>query len=422
MNDRSLELKSFMQDYSYRVVGPVMYEYTRWVISEAQKKGIKRLYFLARDGYLLCDIAKMICERNGCDIECRYFYCSRQSLRMPTYRFIGEEAFDMLCIRGYYNTPKSVLQRAKIDDITAREIYSELNIKNEDECFNKPEFEDFCRKLRACATYREAVILNSERAYAPAVKYFEQERIFENDTVAIVDSGWTGSMQRSMRQILDTCGFKGKICGFYFGMFEKPKYARDGEYLTYYFSRDNGIKRRVKFNNNLFECMLSAPHEMTEGYAIEDGIARPVFAKSAYSPELTELIKAQIYGALSYASEQREGEFDIKASLKKCYKILKKAMIYPTEYEAKMYSHFVFCDDVTEGYHMSLSEQNARRMLGSYMIFSRIIGKIFKRKNKKQPELFWPEGVIASCPAILRPWYRMNVGLWNWLKAILKKK
>lgn len=413
-----------MEEYSYRVVGPVMYEYTKWVVNEAEKRGIKRLYFLARDGYMLCEIAKMICEKQNTDIECRYFYCSRQSLRMPSYRFIGEEAFDMLCIRGYYNTPKTVLQRAKIDESTAGAIYARLGVTDENECLNKYEFEQLCAKLKKDDIYREAVLEASERAYAPTVKYFEQEKIFENECVAIVDSGWTGSMQRSMRQLLDSCGYKGKICGFYFGMFEKPKDERDGEYLTYYFDRDHGIKRRVKFNNNLFECMLSALHPMTEGYTVENEKARPVFALDAYSEKQRELIKDQLSGALTYARDAINGascDFNYKRSLKRCYKLLKKAMIYPTKKEADMYSTFVFCDDVTEAYHMSLSEENARKLLSSYMILPRIFGKIFKRMNKK-PELFWPEGVIASCPKLLRPWYRINVGLWNWLKAILKKK
>ena len=104
--------QEFMHNYGKDIVGPVMLEYTRWIISESQKKGIKKLYFLARDGYLLSKIAKMIVEKQGLDIDCRYLYCSRASLRMPSYHIIDEnEMYDILLRGGYYVTPKSLFQR-----------------------------------------------------------------------------------------------------------------------------------------------------------------------------------------------------------------------------------------------------------------------------------------------------------------------
>jgi len=68
------DISSFMLEYSHRVVGPVMYRYTAWVISEALKRGFKKLYFLARDGFVLHKIAKKICENMNIDIQCEYLY------------------------------------------------------------------------------------------------------------------------------------------------------------------------------------------------------------------------------------------------------------------------------------------------------------------------------------------------------------
>ena len=32
--------------------GPILYSYVSWLLEQAQKRGIKRLYFIARDGYV----------------------------------------------------------------------------------------------------------------------------------------------------------------------------------------------------------------------------------------------------------------------------------------------------------------------------------------------------------------------------------
>ena len=38
---------------AWNVISPVIVLYTLWIVTEAEKQGIRRLYFLARDGYLM---------------------------------------------------------------------------------------------------------------------------------------------------------------------------------------------------------------------------------------------------------------------------------------------------------------------------------------------------------------------------------
>ena len=147
-----------------------------------------------------------------------------------------------------------------------------------------------------------------------------------------------------------------------------------------------------------------------------------VFAKSASDKQIA-LIEQQIQGAIEYTDKKLDGQSDYnyKNAIRECYKIIKKCMVYPTKEIASVYGTFSFCDDVTEGYHMSLANPKNRDALGNYMLVIRIFKKLLKIKKGNAGELFWPYGVIAFCPAILRPWYRFNVKSWELLKAILKK-
>lgn len=416
-------MTDFMREYSKKYVGPTMYEYTKWTLLEARDRGLTRLYFLARDGYLLCEIAKRICKKHNINIDCRYLYCSRSALRMPSYHIISEkEMYDILLLGGYYVTPKTLLERADFSESELLRLYKELDIEQTDKCLNEAELNILREKIKQNDYYKEAVLKKSCEAYLPTIDYFKQEGLFDSDYVAIVDSGWTGSMQRSLRQLLESSGYTGKFIGFYFGMYASPKEEYDGEYNTFYFSKTEGNKRKRYFSNNLFECMLSAPHPMTLSYEYnEDGVAVPKFAKN-HDNSLLPLIEAQIEGALEYTSERLASDtldYNYKKSIKLCYKLLRRAMVYPTRAEAEMLSCFTFCDDITENYRLSLANAEMRKSLKKYMIISRVLRKLLGKKQSD--DLFWPYGVVAFCPKITRPWYRFNILFWDFLKIKLKK-
>ncbi len=412
-----------MKGFARLSTGPIMHSYADWIVNEAYKRGLKRIYFLARDGYLLCEMAKRICSCRGFPIECRYLYCSRQSLRTPSYHLIGEEAYRLLLFGGYYVTPKTVLERAMLTKDEREKIYKELMIEDENRSFSDNELEQFREKITKSSLYRSIVRRNSKNSYKAAMEYFKQEGLFDFNEVAIADSGWTGSMQRSLRQLLESGGFKGKITGFYFGMYVKPLDENDGEYLNFYFDHRRGTLRKVLFSNNLFECMLSAPHSMTLGYEIgENGVALPRFAPEISKKQLL-LTEAQLKGALDYTDTVLENAkpFDEEKALKTAYKTIKKYMVHPSREYAEVYGSFSFCDDVTEGYQMSLADPENINALANYMLIPRIFRKLFKIKKANATELFWPYGVVAFRPAMLRPWYRINIQAWELLKALLKK-
>lgn len=58
--------------------GPLLFPYVKWILSVSAKQEIHRLYFMARDGYILKLIADQIIARRGLEIETFYLYGSRE--------------------------------------------------------------------------------------------------------------------------------------------------------------------------------------------------------------------------------------------------------------------------------------------------------------------------------------------------------
>lgn len=402
--------------------GPVLYYFVWWILREANNRGIKTLYFLARDGYLLYEMAKVFCKQFTLPIECKYLYCSRASLRMPSYHLIGDEAYQLLTLGGYYTSLKTLLKRADLNKQERDSVYAELGLQdfNENEPLTRQRFEKVSQLLRQSNIFHTLVIEKSKAAYETAIGYFSQEDLLSQNELAIVDSGWTGSMQRSLRQLLCANGFQGHITGFYFGMYAPPKDPADGTYLTWYFNAKGKTRYKLPFCNNLFECLLSAPHGMTTGYKYEDGLYRPIMAENHNKGQLT-FIQKNISTILNYTKNMLlSTEFDSFSEVtyrKNTYQLIKRYMAYPTPQEADVFGQFLFCDDITEAYHLKLADPSQRNILKGYSIPLRVARRILKKSSSKvSPELLWPYGTIAFLPAWKQTWYRVNIYLWEWLR------
>ena len=91
---------------------PTLITFTKWVLKEAQAKGINRLYFLARDAYMSFITAQKLVEINGLNIECSYLEGSRFAWRMAEYHMLSnEEILDKICLGGVHVTLRKILSR-----------------------------------------------------------------------------------------------------------------------------------------------------------------------------------------------------------------------------------------------------------------------------------------------------------------------
>lgn len=405
--------------YGEKVIGPIMYEYVSWILQQAQINNIETLHFLARDGYLLKQIAEKICKKKGYHINCKYLYCSRMALRMPTYHFIGDEAYDLLLQGGYHITPFTLMRRLALEPEERQRVYTETGIIHEECALTPKQFQELIQGIRKSKSYRELMYCKSIASYDNIIGYFKQEGLFDNSQIAIVDSGWSGSMQRSLRQLLENEGYTGKVIGFYFGLYNAPKENADGLYETYYFDVFSNIKQKVYFDNTLFECMLSAPHGMTVGFSHNGNVFQPIL-KNNINEILSDFIQNQIMGALKYTEQFLEQDitykFEWSKSVNKTYKIIKRAVMYPTLEETEAYCNFNFCDDISEDYMNTLVRKDMILQLKNYMLIPKIVTKINKNNNIPIDDVFWPYGVITYIRNPVRLWYRWNISSLQFLR------
>lgn len=416
------EICSAIGEYGQQVIAPILVDYVEWVLEKTQSRGIQRLYFLARDGHILKEIAEHICDKRQLSVSCRYLYCSRYALRTASYPLLSqEEVLSMVgegCVRC---TPRVLLERSHLTEDQVRQVAECCGCNDLDALLQESERRSFIEKLKKTPLFWESLQQESQKAHDNAMAYFEQEGLLTGD-VAIVDSGWSGSMQRSLGQLLRSKGFAGHLDGFYFGMYQSPKGVEDGSYHTFYFNRQGKLSDKAWFNNNVFECMLAAPHGMTVGYKEKEGQMVPLLREKRAVEELA-LVEAQEAGILRYVAgylQSCDEPTPQKDRLFRCRKWLRRCMVHPTAAEIEFLGNYQFCDDATEGYFLPLAQAECPRVLNSRLLLVRVLQKLSHGRYCSYQPFVWYYGAVVGAPKWLQPMYRWNEFLWEWIRLSRK--
>lgn len=407
------EYRDTFDRIAWNVISPVIVLYTLWIVTEAEKQGIRRLYFLARDGYLMHDVAETLCKSRKNGIICSYFFCSRYALRMAAYRFFDESAYDRLFLHAFRQTAQCMLGRIGFDADERKRLYADISFQCEQEhrILGRSEFDSFCAKVRDSAVFREILSQKSEAAYPDTIGYIRQEGMQDYDTVGIVDLGWTGSLQMTLRRLLDSEHIQTRIIGFYMGMLDKPPSKASSVYRTWLFD-ENDLLVKSWFSHNLMECICSAPHGMTMGYQSYQGKIIPILAKAENPSEKSERIRSLI--------DRMIRPFDEKLTYQSRHKtialrLLRKLMLSPTEAEAMALSCYRFCDDVGEQYHRSIVQSGKPSDFRKELL----VIKPFYRDSTDG--FYWYYGSVTVSRLIIKMFYRYEYLLTRYMIMKLKR-
>lgn len=383
-----------MEQTTSHILTPAVYCFTGWVLRRAQRQGIRRLYFLARDGYQFYQCADLLCEAWKLPLECRYLECSRYSLRIPMFARMGEEALDYICLGGMDVTFRKVMQRAGIQQQDAVRVGDMLGFGDKmDRPMSYRQVQSLKGILKDCSFFMERMQEISRQAYPLAEAYLRQEGLFDGEEYAIVDSGWTGSMQKVLQQMLAAGGCTKQLRGFYWGLYELPEGVDPDCYDAYYFQVHGDYRRKVYFSNCLFESIFSAPHGMTVSYRKKGDRMESCYDREEGSNN--SRIRQQTGMLLSCAREAANALKDwpeekyLRAS-DTIYKLLRSFMGHPGREEAQWYGSYQFSDDVLEETQQSVAADLSKKELRENHVLHKFL-KMYGLKKGAVRESAWYE-------------------------------
>ncbi|MBP3506580.1 MAG: hypothetical protein J6K43_09295 [Lachnospiraceae bacterium] len=417
-----------MQVVTSYVVAPVIYAYVDWLLLDATHRRIQRLYFLSRDGYQMIRVAEQIKKSRHYNIELRYLCCSRHALQLPALH-LQENYIDRICTGGKALHLTEVLQRGGLSNQEIDQVmYSQGMEEQSESILSYQQVQNLKNKLVENTYFCNLVKQHSQDSYDACIGYLRQEGLFDNISYAIVDSGWTGSMQAALQKLLESNGYQKPMEGYYFGLYEIPDEMKASQYHTFYFSPKGMWKRKMWFNNNLFEVLFSAPEGMTSGYQKTENGYVPIINKNNREAEFYD---EQLEIILRFCAEQHislinpDNSEEIRRKLgKSIAEVLKTFMTYPSREEAIYYGSMEFSDHVLESGTTMLAEPVGRDVLKANHLLARFHGM---RKGVYVPTSFWLMGSLAryGCGRIEKWWHRIQILAYYYalyIKKDLKRK
>lgn len=342
-------------------------------------------------------IAKRIVENQKISIDCRYLEGSRYAWRMAEFALPDVNPLEKICIGGVHVSLRTILQRGALTEIEQKEIVSwlrkqDIKCKDFDAPLSYVEIIDLKNTLSKCRELTEYIKNHAKDNYDNTIGYLKQEGLFEDVTIAIVDSGWTGSMQQTLTRLIESGEnvLKRSIQGFYFGLYELPVGACSNDYHCFFFEPYKNINRKVGFSNCLFEAVCSDSKGMTIGYRF-DGKYVPV--RETESNLNSDRIQRNVNWLLQLIAEP---DYLVKCNLPiiEIEKRLKRLMSYPSKEEAELFGTYIFSDDVLSANSQHLAAKLSINEVRNLHVVRRllIMKGIFKTALK---DTSWPEGSIA---------------------------
>lgn len=249
----------FYQKIGYEVVGPILYGYSKWLNETTKKSGIRKLFFLAREGFLLERAFRLFSanEQDHCVIR-----VSRKATALPLLQRAKnlDDVLNRITVTRTRFTVEDLLSACEVDEKTARNILQEaaispdttihsLNGKQKDALFLQafPSIADFSR-----------IQEKYSRGYLDEAGFAGK--------VAVCDVGWHGTIQNALQEIFSDVD----ITGFYIGKKErKTKKHSNSVFFLFDDHKNHQIQAEVMSAPDIFELFFLSVDGSAKKYAMD---------------------------------------------------------------------------------------------------------------------------------------------------------
>lgn len=263
------------------VAAPWLVGFTLWVFERAQSIGIKRLYFLSRDGQILVDIADRLMKKLGLDFELVYLYGSRQAWLLSSLTTLDEEKLSWIFnleIDVDHLSPKILFSRFSILPEKIEESLKKIGIYPQDwnKSLSRSEREKLFRHILSDPDIQRLILLKSSEKRDILLRYLEQVGLLKDDNFGVIDLGTGATLHNALAAVLETQNLKPPQ-SFYMGLRNIPdsKYGHPEPYM-YDGRHDLGFTNSPGLIT-LIETVCSADHGSVIDYEISENIVHPVF-------------------------------------------------------------------------------------------------------------------------------------------------
>jgi FMN phosphatase YigB (HAD superfamily) len=258
----------FWLSLGYEIAGPICCAYLSWLFAASARRGIRHLYFLARDGHLLHDAFKLMKDRWAVPFDATYAYSSRRLFYLAAMRQLDKPTLAVLLTPNLSLSTEHFLTRI---GLSPREYEAKLRwvglklgekLTSTDGNFLTEERREQLKRFFRLISGDLLAKAETERVLL--MQYLNHINLFSHEPVGLVDIGWAASVLRSLHDISATEGRKLNATGFFFATWAtaQPAVERGHSIESYFVHLDKPSRLRdvLKPGVAVIEAMFNAPH------------------------------------------------------------------------------------------------------------------------------------------------------------------
>ncbi len=347
------------------VVGPLLTCFVTWVLQDAHKKEIERLYFVSRDGQILLKIAQKLAKYMPAP-ECRYLYGSRQAWFLPSVFECNRKNCDWLILHS--KTPRHLLKKLNIEPDEIEDILNEYNLERSswDKQLDDQEIEIFWQVIEH-PNVSSLILEKAAVARQTTLAYFSQEGLCSSNKWAIVDIGWTLKTQRSLKYILQQSGYNNNVYGYYLALVkERQPISEAGSYKAFLLEKVVGAN--VTASNKYFfrnvqlveQVFTIADHGTAIGYKKQDNKILPILKDTPHDSQKKQFVAILQKVVLCYADELGKSGLlncEISEFKQTILKVTREFFANPQQQEVQAIGWHLIGDDQNESRQHKLARK-----------------------------------------------------------------
>jgi FMN phosphatase YigB (HAD superfamily) len=333
-------VESVLNEIGSNVVGPIITGFILYTLQQASQEGIKRLYFLSRDGETMLEVACELAARLKIDIQLSYLYVSRTAVFPALVRNSTEHAkLDWVKEDNILLTLRIIADRLKLNVNRLMDGMLRIGVAlhDPDKQLSRGEFEKISSALLTDSHLLQMVYESGDHAFSSLKGYLEQEGVFDGTKIGLVDLGWHGSIQDVIHELFaDRLGFNG-ISGYYFGVDRQGSPSNRKYGFVFNHNVAAGFAKYKNLFRVLMEVLCSGREGMVLGYnknSLEQYEPTLGAIEHPENSKRVEYIRCGVRSFLSCLDLTGISGIDIKHTRGQILNVLKMLFFFPSRGEA----------------------------------------------------------------------------------------
>jgi hypothetical protein len=338
-------------------LGPLLVGFALWVAAQARQRGIRRLYYVARDGEVMLEAAKHVLGALAPDIELRYLYGSRKPWIFGATATSEEFLADWVMARPDY-TARTLLARVDLPPETVFDVarLTCCHPDHVDEALSPKDRLELAEALQReplLSMVRERAALVAEQT----LRYFRQEGLMDGTPCALVDAGWGGrtapAFDHLLRQV-DAPPVEHLLMGI---RGSADDLARRGSSRLFPWLFDEQLHpasvSRLPSSHTLIEMLCAGTVGRTLVYDMIGGRSEPVLAAPSNEPVVEWGLPAVHQTAVRVAElvaphlSEESSRVDTSDAV---MSVLRAFWVHPTKAEAEAWGSFPWEEEIWPPY------------------------------------------------------------------------